>query len=88
MHERGLFRDLVRKIDSVASAEGATRVTRITVRLGPDLRLTQQHFEDHFEAETSGTAAEGAAVGFAPWPEGDRPSDTILLESVEVALPE
>jgi Zn finger protein HypA/HybF involved in hydrogenase expression len=88
MHERGLFRDLVRKIDSVARAEGATRVTRITVRLGPDLRLTQQHFEEHFEAETSGTASAGAAVRFAPWQAGDGRSDSILLESIEVALRE
>jgi Zn finger protein HypA/HybF involved in hydrogenase expression len=86
MHERALFRDLVRKADAVASAEGATHITRITVRLGPDLRLTERHFEEHFEAESRGTASEGAAITFEPWEDGV-PTDTILLESVEVALP-
>ena len=34
MHERALMDDVMRKIDAVARANGAVRVTRVTVRLG------------------------------------------------------
>jgi hydrogenase nickel incorporation protein HypA/HybF len=88
MHERAVFVNLVRQIDAVARAEGGTPVRRITVRLGPQLRLTEQHFCEHFEWESRGTLAEGAAVTVERWRQADVPADAILLESIEVAVPE
>jgi Zn finger protein HypA/HybF involved in hydrogenase expression len=88
MHERGVFQNLMRKIDSVARAEGASRVTQITVRLGPALRLTPEHFQEHFDWESRGTLAEGAKVRIEDWAEDDGDAAAILLESVDLAAPE
>ena len=85
MHERALFQDLMRKIDSVARAEEAERVTAITVRLGPFSHLDSDHFMEHFDWESRDTIAEGAQVRFEPWDElGGVRGDGIVLESVEV----
>jgi Zn finger protein HypA/HybF involved in hydrogenase expression len=88
MHERGVFQNLMRKIDSVARAEGASRVTQITVRLGPALRLTPEHFQEHFDWESRGTLAEGAEVLIKNWTEAYGDAAAILLESVDLAAPE
>ena len=62
MHERALMRDLVARIEATAQAEGATRVTRVTVQLGALSHFTPDHFREHFEDATRGTVAEGAVV--------------------------
>ena len=62
MHERVLMDDLMREIDERARAEGATRVTRITVKLGALSHFTPGHFREHFEDASRGTLAEGAEI--------------------------
>jgi hydrogenase nickel incorporation protein HypA/HybF len=87
MHEKALFKDLMRKIDTVARQESAPAVTGIVVRLGPFSHLTPDHFMEHFEWESRGTVAEGAQVRFGPWDEADAArADGIVLESVDVAV--
>ena len=70
MHERALMSDLVRKLDEVARAEGAERVTRGVVCLGALSHFTPEHFREHFKDATRGTLAEGAEV------------DAVLAESL------
>ena len=62
MHERALMTDLMREIEAVARADGATCVTRVSVRLGALSHFTPDHFEEHFEDAARGTVAEGAEV--------------------------
>jgi hydrogenase nickel incorporation protein HypA/HybF len=62
MHEHALMLDVMRKIEQVAHDEGATRVTRVGVRLGALSHFTADHFCEHFDAAARGTIAEGAAV--------------------------
>lgn len=87
MHEQALMHDLMEKITAEASAEGATRVTRIRVRLGALSHLTEEHFREHFEAATRGTVAEGAAVeaelGTDPT---KHDAQGVVLESIEVEV--
>ena len=87
MHERAVLQDLVSRIAAIASAEGASRVTRVTLRLGALSHFTPEHFREHFEDATRGTVAEGAAV--------DASMDNVLtdahardvvLESIELEL--
>ena len=52
MHEHALMRDLVARIEATAEAEGATRVTRVTVQLGALSHFTPHHFREHFEDAT------------------------------------
>ena len=62
MHERKLMGDLMAKILGVAAAEGAARVTRVSVRLGALSHFTPDHFREHFEDAARGTIAAGADV--------------------------
>ena len=87
MHERVLMDDLVRKIESQARAEGATRVTGIKVRLGALSHFTPGHFLEHFEDASRGTLAEGAGVEAElrtdPTEEG---AQGVILESIDVEV--
>ena len=87
MHERVLMDDLVRKIESQARAEGATRVTRIRVQLGALSHFTPEHFLEHFEDASRGTIAEGAEVDAEmrtdPTEEG---AQGVVLESIDVEV--
>jgi hydrogenase nickel incorporation protein HypA/HybF len=62
VHEKALMDDLLRKLEAEARAEGASRVTRICVRLGALSHFTEAHFREHFEHASKGTLAEGAAI--------------------------
>lgn len=89
MHERALMNDLMREIDGVARADGASRVTRVSVRLGALSHFTPEHFREHFVDASRGTLAEGAAVDAVLADDLDDPRATgVVLESLEVEVPE
>ena len=89
MHERALMKDLMREIEGVARADGATRVTRVSVRLGALSHFTPEHFREHFVDASRGTLAEGAAVDAVLASDLDDPRATgVVLESVEVEVPD
>jgi hydrogenase nickel incorporation protein HypA/HybF len=85
MHERTLLRDVMSRIDEIARAEGATRVTRVQVRLGALSHFTPAHFCEHFEDAARGTLADGATVAarIVGDARGARAGD-VVLESVEL----
>ena len=87
MHERALIRDVVAKVEAVARAEGAVRVTRVGVRLGALSHFTPGHFRDHFADAARGTVADGAEVDAVV--DGDvaaaRAQD-VTVETVEVEV--
>ena len=87
MHERAVLQDLVSRIAAIASAEGASRVTRVTLRLGALSHFTPAHFREHFEDATRGTVAEGAAVDAAMDSDlTDAYAQDVVLESIELEL--
>jgi hydrogenase nickel incorporation protein HypA/HybF len=87
MHEQALMRDLIRKIESSARAEGGVRVTRIRVRLGALSHFTPEHFREHFEDASRGTLAERAEVETELRSDPtERDAQGIVLESVELEL--
>lgn len=89
MHERALMNDLMREIEAVARADGASRVTRITVQLGALSHFTPEHFREHFVDASRGTLAEGAVVDAVLHDCLDDPNATgVVLESLEVEVPE
>ena len=89
MHERALMNDLMREIDAVARTDGATRVTRVSVRLGALSHFTAEHFREHFVDASRGTLAEGAAVDAVLEDDIDDPRAAgVVLESVEVEVPD
>ncbi len=89
MHEAGLARDLIRKAEDLAVAEGARRVTAVTVRIGALAKVTGEHLPEHFATEAKGTMAEGAVVEVVEGPGGeealrDPHSMDLLLVGFEV----
>ncbi len=89
MHEHALMNDLMREIEGVARSDGASRVTRVSVRLGALSHFTPEHFREHFVDSSRGTLAEGAAVDAVLANDLDDPRAAgVVLESVEVEVPE
>ena len=89
MHEAGLARDLIHRAEELARAEGARRVTAVTVRIGGLANVTAEHLREHFVAEAKGTMAEGAAVEVVEGPDGedaltDPHAMDLLLVGIEV----
>jgi hydrogenase nickel incorporation protein HypA/HybF len=88
MHERALMRDVLARVEAVARAEAAARVTRVTVRLGALSHFSPAHFREHFEDAALGTVAEGATVdAVAETDPTDARAADVVIESVEVELP-
>ena len=85
MHERALMTDVVRKIDEVACANAAERVTKVSVRLGALSHFTPDHFVEHFVDVAAGTVAEGAEVDAVLDTDVNAANATgVVLESVEI----
>ncbi len=72
MHEQALMRDLMTRILGIADSEGATAVTKVSVRLGALSHFTPEHFQEHFHDSSQGTIAEGALVEAVRRREHDR----------------
>jgi len=76
-------------LPAVARADGATRVTRVSVRLGALSHFAEEHFLEHFVDASRGTLAEGAAVDAVLQADLDDPRAAgVVLESVEVEVRE
>ncbi len=85
MHEALLIRDLFRRIEAIAKAEQARRVTGLSVWLGALSHLSAEHFAEHFAQTSRGTIAEGARlqITVSADPVHVNAQD-VLIESVEV----
>jgi hydrogenase nickel incorporation protein HypA/HybF len=81
--------DVVRKIEEVARTGGATRVTRVGVRLGALSHFTPAHFREHFADAALGTLAEGAEVDAAADDDlSAAGARDVVVESIEVEVPD
>jgi Zn finger protein HypA/HybF involved in hydrogenase expression len=87
MHESALMRDLLRRIEAVARAERARRVTAATVRLGALNPLSPEHLAGHFAHASAGTIAAGARLTITVSDDmEDADAQAVLLESVELEI--
>ena len=48
MHEASLMKNLMRRLDEIASAENAKRITGVSVWLGALSHMSASHFAEHF----------------------------------------
>jgi len=62
MHEATFLRALLRRIDEIAAAEHATRVTAVTVRLGALSQMSPDHFREHWDVAAAGSIAQDAVL--------------------------
>jgi len=85
MHETALVRDIVRRIEDLARATDACRVTGARVWLGALSHLSAEHFREHFAIEAQGTMTAGAALSIEVSSDPDHPhAQHVRLESVDV----
>jgi hydrogenase nickel incorporation protein HypA/HybF len=85
MHEASLMRSLMRKIESLAEAEGARKVTTVHVWLGALSHMSAAHFQEHFKQASTATAADGASLEIEESTDiADPNAQDLLLRSIEV----
>ena len=85
MHEASLIRNLMRKIDSLAEAENAIRVTTVQIWLGALSHMSAAHFRQHFELASKGTIADGASLEIEESTDiRDPNAQELLLRRIEV----
>ena len=48
MHETGMVRNLIRRLEQAAIEAGAERISIVSVRLGALSQMSPSHFRDHF----------------------------------------
>lgn len=85
MHEASLMTGLMRRIDTVAKADGARRVVGISVWIGALCHMSAEHFVEHFEHNSNGTIAEGARLDVTVSGDThDTNAQDIVLRHVEV----
>ena len=88
MHEMSLFAGLLRKLDEIAQKEGASKIVRVQVQIGPLAHISGPHFREHFEAGTRGSMAEGAQLDIEMLEDHEHPqAQDIVLLSVDVDTP-
>jgi hydrogenase nickel incorporation protein HypA/HybF len=85
MHETGLVRDVVRRIDDLARSTSARRVTRVRVWLGALSHLSVEHFREHYAIEARDTTAAEAVLEIeASTDPADPNAQEVRLESVDL----
>jgi hydrogenase nickel incorporation protein HypA/HybF len=85
MHETALVRDVVRRIEDLAGATGARRVTGAKVWLGALSHLSAEYFREHYVIEAQGSIAAGATLSIEVSSDLDHPhAQYVRLESVDV----
>ena len=87
MHETGIVRDLVRRVESAARQAGAVRVAGVTVWLGALSQFSPAHFREHFDDEARGTLAEHAHLSIEA---SDDPRDpnalSVMIRTLELEV--
>lgn len=85
MHETGIVRDLVRRLETIARQGGAERVRGVTVWLGALSQFSPEHFRLHFDEETRGTIVAGALLTIETSEDvGDRNAQNVMMQSVDL----
>jgi len=85
MHETALVRDVVRRIEDLAQATGARRITGAKIWLGALSHLSAEHFREHYAIEAQGSIAGGAILTIEASSDLDHPdAQHVRLESVDL----
>lgn len=84
MHETGIVRDLMRRLEQAAREASAERVSGVAVWLGALSHFSPRHFREHFEDAARGTIAEGAALAIEASDDPTHPNaQSVMLRHVD-----
>lgn len=85
MHESGMIKGLLKKVDSILDSEPAGRISALRVWIGPLAGISADHFREHFVHDAMGSSAQDATLLIEM---GDDPTDPnaqcILLKGIDV----
>jgi len=85
MHETALVRDVVRRIEDLAQATGARRITGAKIWLGALSHLSAEHFREHYTIEAQDSIAASATLSIEVSGDHDHPhAQHVRLESVDL----
>lgn len=86
MHEIHLLKDLLKKVESIAAENHASKVSEVRIKLGALSHISPEHLKEHFLRESEGGIAEGAKLVVIEDTDQNSPQAMdILLDSIEVA---
>ena len=89
MHETGVVRNLVRRLEQAARDAGAARVSGAVVWLGALTNFSPKHFREHFDEEARGTVAEGAALEIETSQDTGHPhAQDVMMRSIDIDVPD
>jgi len=87
MHETGIVRALVKKLEETARQSGAVRISAVSVWLGALSQFSAGHFREHFEEEAAGTVAQDARLGIEVSDDARDPdAHHVIIRSVDLEI--
>jgi len=87
MHESGIIRDLVRRLEEVVRDANAESVSGVQVWLGALSQFSPEHFSDHFVEEAKGTLAEDAKLDILTSDDPTNPDALhVVIRSVDLEV--
>ena len=85
MHELTLLASIMKKIEQVAAAHAASKVTGVKVQIGALAHISAEHLREHFRDAIRNTVAQDAAITITENTDTNDPrAQDILLLSVDV----
>jgi len=89
MHETGIVRDLVKRLESIVRDADASSVSSVDIWLGALSQFSPAHFREHFVEEAEGTLAEGAALRIETSDDFANPDALhVMIRTVDLDMPE
>lgn len=86
MHEYHLMNKLMNKILVLADEQQASKVTKVSVKLGALSHMSAPHFKEHFDEAAKGTIAENAEIEAEESQDiYDPNAQVVLLKSIDIA---
>ena len=83
MHEYHIVEGIVKQAAKTARDNGASRVTKVTLAVGPFSGLEESSVRLYFDSISEGTPAEGAELVINPTETGKE----LYIENIEIESP-
>lgn len=85
MHEFSLLANLFKKIEAIRAAENASKVVKVSVKIGALAHISGDHFREHFEHASQNTSFADAELEIEVSQDENAPdAQDIVLKSIEV----
>jgi len=85
MHEFGLLKSIMHKLNEIAQQENVIAFSHIKIKIGALAHISAEHFKEHFDHAAAGTPAEHANLELIMLEDTEHPqAQEIILDSVQV----